>query len=301
MYNVLMKTIIPILLILIMLTGCSAAPAAHGYKEYVISLEGDGYEIPATVCMPAGDDPHPAVIMLHGTASNRDEVNGAYKKAAEIMAEKYGVATIRIDFAGFGDSKADPLLYNFETAVNDAAVAADYMAGQKSISDNNIGVMGFSQGGTIALLASARRSDVFRSVVTWSGAPDLTVAGIVNDVDYEFAKKNGYFNMKFDFTDKTVKTSLKWCEDVYDTDVLGEFAKGYNGPVLAIAGSSDTTVDPKWSRRIVDASHDPRSELLIIDGADHTFNVFTENDMSSLSKAIDATGDYFSDTLAISQ
>ena len=57
-------------------------------------------------CLPAGEGPFPAVVMLHGTGSTKDEAGDGYKAAAPVLAEKYGIATIRIDFPGNGDSTA---------------------------------------------------------------------------------------------------------------------------------------------------------------------------------------------------
>lgn len=42
--------------------------------------------------------------MLHGWVSNKDEVGNMYKDLEGFMA-KDGVASLRIDFAGSGDSK----------------------------------------------------------------------------------------------------------------------------------------------------------------------------------------------------
>ena len=259
-------------------------------------INGGEYEIPATVCLPKGDGPFPAVVMLHGTGSNRDEAGNGYLYAAPVLAEKYGIATIRIDFPGNGDSTADYMLYTFTSAVSDAAAAADYMASLDQIDGDKIGVMGWSQGGTDALLACAWRPDIFKSIVTWAGAPDMMLDGFFAEADYEEAKENGFFVMEFDWRD-FLNVSLEWCDDVANTDVLGEFEKGYAGPVLAIAGTDDDTVDPEWSNKIAAASSNEKSGTYFIDGMDHTFNVFAEEDLHSLYDAIDATGAFFADTL----
>ena len=149
-------------------------------------------------------------------------------------------------------------------------------------------------GGTDALLCAARAADVFTSVVTWAGAPDLS--DMLTDELYEQAKANGYFVMDFDWREP-LNVSLQWCEDVKNTDVLGEFEAGYTGPVLAIAGKEDTTVDPEWSNKIVAASKNPASKTCFIEGMDHTFNVFAEEDFHSLYQAVDETGKFFSETL----
>ena len=266
------------------------------YTEEVVLIDGADYQIPATVTLPVGEGPFPAVVMLHGTGSNRDEAGGGYAVAAPILAEKYGLATIRIDFPGNGDSKADYMQYTFKSAVADAVAAANYMASLDNIKKDAIGVMGWSQGGTDALLACGWEPDVFKSCVTWAGAPDMTLDDFFTQADYDEAIENGFFIMEFDWRD-SLNVSKQWCDDVANTDVLAEFAKGYNGPVLAIAGKEDTTVDPEWSNKIVAASTNEKSETYFIDGMDHTFNVFTEEDFASLRDAVDATGAFFAATL----
>ena len=287
-----MKKFMALFLALMFALLCTAA-MAEGSTESVVSIPNGDHEVPATVCMPSGEGKFPVVVMLHGTGSNRDEAGNGYKMAAPVLAEKYGIATVRIDFMGSGDSTADYTGYTFESAVSDAVAAANYAKTLEQIDGEHIGVMGWSQGGTDALLCAARAADVFTSVVTWAGAPDLS--DMLTDELYEQAKANGYFVMDFDWREP-LNVSLQWCEDVMNTDVLKEFS-AYTGPVLAIAGTMDTTVDPDWSNKIVAANTNAASKTLFIDGMDHTFNVFAEADLHSLHTAIDATGEFFAATL----
>ena len=124
----------------------------------------------------------------------------------------------------------------------------------------------------------------------------MMLDGFFSEADYEEAKANGFFVMEFDWRDN-LNVSLQWCDDVANTDVLAVFKDGYTGPVLAIAGEEDTTVDPEWSNKIAAASSNEKSGTYFIKGMDHTFNVFTEEDLHSLYDAVDATGAFFADTL----
>ena len=293
-----MKKLLAIVITLVLCLSAMSlalAEATPAYTETVVSIDAGDHQIPATVCVPTAEGAYPAVVMLHGTGSSRDEAGNGYATAAPILAEKYGIATIRIDFMGNGESTADYTGYTFESAVADAMAAANYMAGLTNIAPDKIGVMGWSQGGTDALLACGWHPEVFKSLVTWAGAPELKMDGFFGEKEYEEAKTNGYFVMNFDWREP-LNVSLQWCEDVMNTDVLKEFG-AYQGPVLAIAGTNDTTVDPAWSTKIVAANTNAASKTYLIDGMDHTFNVFAETDLHSLLSAIDATGAFFAETL----
>lgn len=290
-----MKKVISLLLSLALclsLTTVLAESAA--YTETVVLIDAGDHQIPATICAPTAEGVYPAVVMLHGTASNRDEAGNGYKMAAPVLAEKYGIVTIRFDFMGNGDSTADYTSYNFSTAVADAVACAEYVAAMDNVNADKIGVMGWSQGGTNALTCAARKPEIFKSVVTWAGAPDLGL--LMTDEFYEEAKANGGFVMTFDWREP-LTVGLQWCEDVRNVDVLAEFSAGYAGPVLALHGTLDTTVDPEWSNKIAAASQNPASKASFIEGMDHTFNVFTETDFASLYNAVDQTGAFFAETL----
>ena len=288
-----MKKCLVFMLVFVLCIASAALAETPGYVETVVSIDAGDHQIPATVCMPTAEGTYPAVVMLHGTGSNRDEAGGGYAYAAPVLAEKYGVATIRIDFMGNGDSTADYTGYTFASAVADAVAAAEYIAAQENIDSEHIGVMGWSQGGTDALLSAGQHPEIFKAAVTWAGAPDLS--DMLPDELYAEAQKNGYFTMEFDWRDP-LNVSLQWCEDVKNVNVLDVFT-GFDGPVLAIHGTEDTTVDPDWSNKIAGTSTNEASGTCFIEGMDHTFNVFTEEDLHSLYTAIDATGEFFAANL----
>ena len=87
-----MRFALPILAALI------ALPALA--DETLLTLDGG---VAATLSMPDGAGPFPAVLMLHGFGSSRDEVGGMYAAEAAALASA-GIASLRIDFRGFGQS-----------------------------------------------------------------------------------------------------------------------------------------------------------------------------------------------------
>lgn len=241
------------------------------------------HTIPAIVTLPEGKGPFPAVVMLHGTGSNKNEAGNGYDVAAPMMA-KAGIATIRIDFMGNGDSTASYKDYNYTSANIDAKAAADYMAKLDVIDANKLAVMGWSQGGTNALLAAAAYPGTFKAVVTWAGALDLTTMFDNFNAAYETAKTTGSYEMTFDWRD-SLPVGERWFKEVKETKVLDKI-KGLKAPVLSIHGDKDDTVPFADSENVQKTLG--TSNLCTIAGADHTYNVFTEEDYATLKKAISA-------------
>lgn len=271
------------------------------YTEETVSIEvpeTDGvpaHTIPAIVTMPTTEGKVPAVVMLHGTGSDKHEAGGGYDLAAPVLAEQ-GIATIRIDFMGSGDSAAAYADYSYTSANVDAKAAADYMAGLANVDPAKLGVMGWSQGGTNALLAAAAYPDTFQAVATWSGAVSLDGATLFPEgfhKAYETAKADGTYTMKFDWRED-LELGLKWFEDVESTDVLEEVAK-IAAPVFAINGDQDTTVTPDNAAAIEAAAK--KGSAWLIEGADHTYNVFTEAGHAALLKTAADTAAFFQSAL----
>ena len=282
-------------LMVLMFFSCTSAPKtgeAAAFREEAVSIDAGDHVIPAIVTMPAADSSakFPVVIMLHGYGSNKDEAGNGYKLFAPELAKK-GIASIRIDFMGYGDSTVDHVNYDLNVGVSEAIAAADYAAGLSQIDPERIGIMGWSKGGAIAMLA-AGRSAAFKSVVTWAGAPKLT--GVYTPEAYETAKRDGVFVETFEWRDP-LTLSLNAFEIAASTHVLEVFSASA-APILAITGSEDTVVPPINALHIKEVSANKQSLTLEIPGADHTFNIFT-GDMTAFNTLMHETVTWFLGTL----
>jgi dienelactone hydrolase len=278
-----MHKIIPVLALT--LSGLTATLAA----EETVTVDGTQRAIPATITLPDGDGPFPFVVMYHGTGSNRHEAGNGYDLLAPILAEA-GIASARFDFAGSGDSPVDYVEYTPSSGVQDGLDVIAYMQGLEQIDDARIGVLGWSQGGMIALLTASQASDV-KSVVTWAGVLDMS--GYMAD-QYDDAKANGQTVMEFDWREP-LNLSINWFDEVRAMDLVTDLGS-YTGALLAINGAADTVVPPATAGQIVAATGGDPSEQLIIEGADHTFNIFS-GDMTAFDELVAATTDWFSKTL----
>ena len=96
--------------------------------------------------------------------------------------------------------------------------------------------------------------------------------------------------MTFDWRD-SLDLGARWFQEVADTDMV-EVVANIKAPILAINGQTDTTVTPDNAEKIVEASTNEASEVLLVENCDHTFNVFS-GDFTALYETVDATTAFF--------
>ena len=259
-----------------------------------LMLDNGEYEIPAIMTSPEGTVVVPGVILLHGSASHKNEVGDLYLRLAEQLANN-GIASIRIDFAGTGDSPVDYTHYTLKTAVRDAEVALAFLRSQPQVDDHRIGVVGFSQGGLIAQLLLAQQPDI-KSFVAWSSVVSDGIGPFADMFEtlYMKAKREGQVEQQFAWR-PPLTISYEWFEQVMANQSLSGMAE-YTGSVLAIAGSNDTVVPPTAATRLIDASGSDVARAVIIKGADHIFNVLDEN-ANQDEQLLEMTTEWFAEAL----
>ena len=108
------------------------------------------------------------------------------------------------------------------------------------------------------------------------------------------AQENGYAVMEFDWREP-LHLGLQWMDEVKSTD-MNEVVSKIQAPVLAINGSEDTVVLPENAEKIKELSPNEDSQVMILEGADHTFCVF-EEDHTIFNELMEKTVEWFLNTL----
>lgn len=288
-----MKKLMSLLLMGAMLLGLwgvsGAEEAAFTAEDILIGAE--GHAIPATLTLPAlrEGERAPVVLMLHGNGSNRHEAGGGYDLLAPRLAQA-GIASLRFDYIGNGDSTTDYIEFTHEKGVQDALTCYDYLKAHTAIDPERIGIMGWSQGGGLALVAAARQEG-FKSVLTWAGA---LYDGTIDESQYETAKKDGYFESTYEWRDP-LKLSPEYFEVLRELRVADSVPL-IKAPILAINGAEDDVVPPASAETIARLAVNEKSAAFIMEGADHTFKIFT-GDMTVFNALMDRTVEWFGETL----
>ena len=84
------------------------------------------------------------------------------------MLDPLGIATLRLDFSGNGESDGEFLDFTFDTLMNDARLMVEFALGYEGV--KKVDLLGFSMGGAVAGYMSKEYADKINKVVLWSPA-----------------------------------------------------------------------------------------------------------------------------------
>jgi uncharacterized protein len=176
-----------------------------------------------------------------------------------------GIASLRIDFAGSGDSEEPDLALDYPGMVADATASLSYLQDDPRLAADRVAVLGLSRGGGIAATLAGTVPGV-AALVSWSGA-------VQNGYDEEpdphvDAREDGYVTV--DLGDREFRLSLGWFDTIEASHPLQDVL-GYTGPILAVVGTDDNIVPPEVSDAFLASVASTDKTLHAIEGADHGF------------------------------
>lgn len=255
--------------------------------ETKLYLENSAYVIPAVFNRPESGAKSPAVILCHGTGSDKDEVRGMFARLAELL-EAEGIASIRMDFADCGERCGKGELLTFQGEVSDVECAYSFLLKQEDIDCGHIAILGFSQGARVMAEFLGKHPEL-SCAVSWSGTchNGVGIYASVFDEFYDRATRNGFAAMPLTWRGD-LHFSVDWFNELKNTSPVDSL-RNYTAPVLAFSGVKDVIVPYTHANEIAAAGGNPESEVHIIPRADHTFNVFTGDDRDAtfvLSKTV---------------
>lgn len=125
------------------------SPVAPARAETRLLIDGPAGKLGASLIMPAGSGPYPAVVFAHGSGP---QPRDASRWAAMALAE-YGIASIIYDKRGVGESEGSFDGATLEALADDAIAVAEYLSALTDI--DAVGFAGHSQGGWVGPLAGS--------------------------------------------------------------------------------------------------------------------------------------------------
>ena len=146
-------------------------PYPYREEDVTYANKAAGNTLAGTLTIPSGNGPFPAVLLISGSGPNdRDESAFGHKPfliLADYLTRK-GVAVLRADKRGIGKSTGD--LANATTAdfATDTEAGVAYLKSRPEADPRRIGLIGHSEGGTIAPMVAAGDPGV-RFIVLMAG------------------------------------------------------------------------------------------------------------------------------------
>lgn len=138
----------------------------YPYDEEEVSYRNvkDNVKLAGTLSLPRnGNRKHPAVILISGSGpQNRDSLVAGHRLFLVLSDHltRQGIAVLRVDDRGTGDSELGSLAVTSENYMGDVLAGVDFLKTRREINPKKIGLIGHSEGGMIAPMAAAHSKDV---------------------------------------------------------------------------------------------------------------------------------------------
>ena len=208
----------------------------------------------------------PIAIFYHGFTGYKQEKHFMFVKAARAL-EHHGVASLRFDFSGSGDSDGSFRDMTFLSEVSDALAILDYAQTLDFADPKRIYVIGISMGGAVASVVAAHRPRMVARLCLWAGAGDLynvLKTFVIGGVGHFNFASNGTVDIAGNVAGKAL------FDEIEHMDIF-EDSRGYPHPVAIIHGDNDDIVpiDNAYRYREI---YGPNALLHVLKGANHTFD-----------------------------
>ena len=237
-------------------SGNSAKSENSIYTQVTGTVPNSGRLVPFTALIPNGKGPFPLVVMNHGHGGSREE-GGGFKRLAEAITG-IGIATIRMDFPGCGESASPFTLNTMPNMVSDSASCLAFMLKKYPIDKNRLGIFGYSMGGRIALEIVNRPDNPYKALALLAPA---------------VAPGNDLIKL---LEGQSLELSSEWFTGLRNSRPLDNVI--FSGPALLVLGEKD--------RVITKAECDKAEQALLragagvtrvlVPNADHGYGFFSE-------------------------
>ncbi|MDN5277382.1 MAG: uncharacterized protein PWR01_1347 [Clostridiales bacterium] len=236
--------------------------------QKAVELHKNGMTLRGMLHKPEGvSEKLPMALIFHGFTGNKMEPHFIFVKLSRRL-EQAGIASLRFDFLGSGESDGEFKDMTLSGELDDAEAILEYAKNLEFVDRGKIFAVGLSMGGAVASMLAGRHPQDIAALCLWAPAGNMgqliqerikqiQAAGVdISSMEY------------FDLGGNLVGKAF--VEDVQSLDIFN-IAAPYDKRVLILHGDRDEAVPLKTSYRYLEIYGD-RAKLHVIQGADHTFN-----------------------------
>ena len=249
-------------------------------KGESVFIDGDHGRLKAIIQKPElkQGERCPMVIFCHGFSGTKD--GPMFELIADTL-QAHGIASIRFDFNGHGESEGEFKDMTVPNEIEDAKKVVEYVRDLRYVSE--LAIVGHSQGGVVASMTAGQLSEelgepAFKAVALMAPAAvlrDDAIRGNTMGKQYDPFDPGEYVELwgGLKLGGKYIRTAFSL--PIYETAVK------YQGPALIIHGNADRVVPYTYGERFHEIW--PKSELVIQEYFDHGFsqNIYRSTDIVS--------------------
>ena len=254
----------------------------NAYTRYYITYKSGELTISGIMNVPKGKGPFPVIITNHGHINTKVYTNGRGLKREQDYLVKNGYVVLHPDYRNHNGSSKDPdnefRLYTGYTEDVINAVYAVKRSKYAFIDKNNIGMLGHSMGGGIALNIMAVKPGLVKAFVLFAPTSidykdnfDRWIARRLPEQESRTPAKYGTPPVRHKIIEKygTPDSDPSFWDSLSVRSYLGNISD----PVMIHHGTADSSVPLAWSQKLDAAlkSADKESTLYIYNGEPHEF------------------------------
>ena len=257
------------------LTTGAYKPSGSGER---VSIDGDHGRLQAVIQKPALDAGQqcPMVVFCHGFGGSKE--GPLFELVCDTLAA-HGIASVRFDFNGHGESEGDFKDMTVPNEIEDAKRVVEYVRDLSYVS--SVAIVGHSQGGVVAAMTAGQMSEqagepAFQAVVLMAPAAvlrDDAIRGSTMGKTYDPFDPGEYVELW-----GGRKLGANYIRTAFSLPIYETAAK-YQGPALIIHGNADRVVPYTYGERFHQTW--PGSQLVIQEYFDHGFtqNIYRTTDI----------------------
>ncbi len=217
----------------------------------------NGHLLAARLELPE-NQPLAYALFAHCFTCSKDFIAASWITRA-LAAE--GIAVLRFDFTGLGNSQGDFKNTNFSSNVDDLLAAADFL---KTNYQHPQLIVGHSLGGTAAIVAASRLPEI-KAVATVNAPYDPAhLKRVLRSVEEEILSTG---QAAVEIGGRTFTIKKQFLDDIA-THNMDRILPNLNRPLMIFHSPVDSVVDIENAVRIFQAARHPKS-FISLDNADH--------------------------------
>lgn len=213
-------------------------PFPYYSEDVVCRNPKDSTILAGTLTLPNEKGKYPVVIFQSGSLPTTRDGDGNHHKSTLVVADyltRYGIGVLRYDSRGIGKSKGNFFKSTPLDLAGDLIAWKDFLASREDIINNEIGLIGHSEGAMVSAMAASQCND-FKFIVLLA-SPGLKMRdvfekqiqlsledGVMNQIQYDEAQQANqklYKMMNLNLDSKAMADSLMKFKDSFMRNYFG--------------------------------------------------------------------------------